>query len=157
MGLLGKLTGADQAKKQAKQARKISAKNTSNALGQLTPEAMQGMMQQLYSKYMALLGPQAMFGQQALTAGASRTGTLGSGLSKSLSAGLQGQMAQGALQKSIEPAMNIASQRASIYANQPVIANPARNGLSDLVDLAMQFYTGGQMSTGSVGQQAKGF
>lgn len=164
MGFLGKisdaiggLTGANAAKKQAKEAKKAAAKRTSASLGELTPEAMQAMMQQLYSKYMALLGPQMMFNQQALGANASRTGTLGGGLNRSLSAGLQGQMAQGALAKSIQPAMDIATQRAGIQAQQPIITNPARTGLTDLVDLATQFYTGGMMSTGSTQQQPRVF
>lgn len=157
MGLLGKLTGADKAKKQAKDARKMAARREAGALGELTPEAMQAMMQKLFTQYMSLLGPSAQFSQQALGASASRSGTLGGGVNRALSAGIPGQMAQGALGKAMGGAMDIGQQRAGIRMEHPIITNPARSGLTDLVDLALQYYSGGQMGTGSMQQGPRQF
>ena len=157
MGLLGKLTGADKAKKQAKDARKMAAQREGAALGELTPEAMQNLMQMFFSKYMALLAPQMMHAQQGIAASAGRTGKTGAGLTRALSAGVPGQFANVALGKSIEPALSVAGQRAGIRMEKPIITNPARSGLTDLADLALQYYTAGTVSTGSTKQGPRTF
>ena len=155
MGLLGKLTGADAAKKSAKQARKLAGEREAGALGELTPEAMQAMMSMFMQRYMAQLAPSMMSAKQGLAARAGRSGMIGSGLYSQLQAGIPGQFAQGALGKAAESSMGVASQRAGIRMQKPIIANPARTGLTDLVDLAMQYYTFGQGGTGSTQQQAQ--
>ena len=157
MGLLGKLTGADKAKKQAKSARKYAMQREQGALGQLTPEAMQAMMQQFFSKYMALLSPNMMAGQQGAGASAARSGLTGAGMNRSIAAGIPGLTAQKALGMSIDPALKVAGQRADVVMGRPIITDPARGGLTDLMDLATQFYTGGAMSTGSVNQGPRQF
>ena len=157
MGLLGKLTGAEKAKKQAKDARKYAGQREQAALGQLTPEAMQAMMQQFFQKYMALLSPGMMAGQQGLGASAARSGLTGAGMNRSMAAGIPGLTSQKALGMSIDPAMRTASQRADVIMGRPIVTDPARNGLTDLVDLAAQYYSGGTMSTGSMQQGPKQF
>lgn len=157
MGLLGKLTGADAAKKQAKSARKQAAQREGAALGELTPQAMQQLMQMFFSQYMAQLAPQLMASQQRLGAGAAGMNLGGAGLTRSLKAGLPGMYAQGALQQAIEPTMRTAENRAGIRMEKPIITNPARTGLTDLVDIALRYYSGGLASTGSLDQKAKTF
>lgn len=153
MGLLGKLTGADAAKKQAKQARKLGSEREAAALGQLDPKAMQALMQMFFSQYMAQLAPSMMNAQQGLATKAGRSGMMGSGLYGQLQAGIPGQFANMALGRAIEPTINIAQQRANTIMGRPIVANPARTGLTDVVDLVAQYYSGGQMSTGSTKQQ----
>lgn len=157
MGLLGKLTGADAAKKQAKNARKQAAQREGAALGELTPQAMQQMLNMFFSQYMAQLAPSLMNSQQKLGAGAAGAGLSGAGLTRSLKAGLPGVYAQGALQQAIEPTMRTAENRAGIRMEKPIITNPARNGLTDLVDMALQYFSYGGASTGSTKQQPKVF
>lgn len=153
MSVLGALTGANAAKKSAKQGRKLADQREAGALGELTPEAMQGIMNMLMQRYMAMLAPNMMSAQQGLAAKAGRSGMMGSGLYSQLQAGIPGQFANAALGKATEGGLGIASQRANIRMQKPIITNPARTGLTDLVDLVAQYYSGGQMSTGSTKQQ----
>jgi hypothetical protein len=157
MGLLGKLTGSDAAKKQAKDARKQAALREGAALGELTPEAIQKLMQVFFSKYMQMLAPQMMSAQQKVGANLSGAGLGRSGFGKQLKAGIPGQFSQMALGQSIGPAMSTAENRAGIRMDKPIITNPARNGITDLVDLVAQYYTAGGMSTGSTRQQPRIF
>ena len=151
MGLLGKLTGADAANKKAKGvAQKVEAQKQA-ALGELTPEAFQEML----SFFMPLLRAQSAQGmqfamQQAAAAGA-RSGALGSsGVFGQLQAGIPGQFALKNLSQGLGLTSNVQSQRAGIISGSPVVSNSAgRGGLTDLADLALQFYTGGQVSTGA--------
>jgi len=131
MGLLGKITGAEAANKAAGKARKDSKLREQAALGELTPQAMQAMMNMFMQKYMAMLAPNMMSAQQGLAAKAGRSGMMGSGLYSQLQAGIPGQFANAALSKATESGMGVASQRANTIMGRDIVQDPGRSGLGD--------------------------
>ena len=152
MGLLGKITGSESAKKSAKRQRKDAALREGAALNELTPQAMQALMQQFFSKYMALLSPNMMAGQQGAGASAARSGLTGAGMNRSIAAGIPGLTAQKALGMSIDPAMSVASQRSNTIMGRPIIPNAVSPGyLGELLTIGR-----GMNELGEIGKNMSG-
>ena len=124
------------------------------ALGELTPEAINNLMQMFYGKFFRQMAPQMQFAQQGLKAGAARTGLSHAGLTQQLAAGIPGQFSQSALAQAYGAAAPIASQRAGIRAGRKIAIQPARSRAKhDLLNTWMQFYTGGNTGGGTQGNE----
>jgi hypothetical protein len=148
MGL--NLTGWSSAKRSNKERRRTEQAiddREKMSLGELTPEAMQAMMQMFYSKYMALLAPQMMGAQQRLGATAARGGMTGSGLMAQLKAGIPGQFANMALGQAIEPSLRVASERAGIRKAKPIQFRPTRSHFGDLMGVGATMWGGNNPET----------
>ena len=121
------LTGRDVEKSARSESRGARARG----LGELTPEAIQSLINMFQSNFFASLAPQMQAAQQGAAAGAGRTGSAGAGVTQQLRAGIPGQFSIGALGKAIPLAGGIASQRAQIASGKdPVV----RSGLGAAID-----------------------
>lgn len=125
MGIGGTLLSSYGARKEAKSKNKEEKKKTQAALGELTPEAMQGLMQKFYTQFMAQMNPQMQAVMQGISANLGRSGMRGAGVAEQFKAGVPGQYAQGALGKSFGAAMPIAQGRAGIQAGREISTVPS--------------------------------
>ena len=98
------------------------SKNTEAALAQLTPEAIQKLMQMFYTQNYAQMMPQMQGAQGSLGAAAARSGLTGAGVTQQLRAGIPGQFANAALGQASNQALGVAGQRASTLSGAPVSA-----------------------------------
>ncbi len=154
MGLLGKLTGADAANKQAKGvAQKVEAQKQ-EALGELTPEAFREFLNFFMPFLNAQSAPAQQFALQGAKTSAGRSGSSFAGLSRALQAGIPGQFAASNLSSALKTTLGVQQGRAGIISGSPIVSNSAgRGGATDVADLALQFYSGGALSTGATQSQ----
>lgn len=144
MGLLGKLTGADAANKQARGLAQKSEAQKQAALGELTPESFQEFLNFFLPLLNAQSAPAMQFalsrlGNTAGRAGFSRGGSAGSGLLAQLGAGIPGQFAASNLSSALRTTLGLKTARAGIISGTPLLPNSAgRSALADITDQGKQ-------------------
>lgn len=155
MGLLGRLAGTDKKKKEAKALEKKMNMRRDAALGEMSPENIQALVQLFQQKYMGLLAPTLMNTQQSLGANAKSMGR--GGVFQQLKAGLPGQFANMAMSQAIPSAMNVAQTRAGIHQDTPVVSVPKGSAIEDIADWAVSmvssYYSGGANNRGTANSQ----
>ena len=125
MSIISELIGGHGAKREAKRANRAEEARVSGALGELTPEAIQGLIDMFFGKFYAQLNPQMQGAQQRLAANAGRRGLSHAGLTTQLSAGIPGQFANMAQGQAIGAAVPVAGQRASVRAGKQFTNPPS--------------------------------
>ncbi len=157
MGLLGKLTGADAANRSAKGIAQKTAAQQAAALNELTPEAFREFLNFFMPLLNAQSAPAQQFALQGARTSAGRSGSSFGGLSRALQAGIPGQFAASNLSSALRTVGQVQGARAGIISGTPILPNSAgRSGVSDTIDLAVKFFSGGLAGTGSLKGGSKG-
>lgn len=133
-------------RKESQSFNKAAKKREALALGELSPEAMQALMNMFFTKYYAQLAPMLQGAQQGLGASGGRYGLTGSGVLQQLRAGLPGQFAGKALQQSVPSALGTAQQRANIRQGTPF--QIGQSGMSIIGDMLQSFASMGGLGAG---------
>lgn len=117
-GAVGGLLGGISDRRAAKGANKFSKQQTKHALTELSPQAIQQMIQMFLKQNMGSVLPYMQASLGGLAGGAAKAGLTGAGVIKQLQAGIPGQAYLGALRPSISEGTDIAKNRAATWMGQ---------------------------------------
>lgn len=124
-------------RKESRSFNKAARKREALALGELTPEAMQSLINLLFTKYYGQMMPLMQASQQRIGSQAGRYGLTGAGVTQQLRAGLPGQFAGAALGQAVPGALGIAGQRAGIRQGTPF--QVGKSGMGIIGDMLQSF------------------
>lgn len=116
LGAVGGILGGISDRRAGKGSNKERKKMQQMALGELTPEAMQRLISQFYTHFMAQMNPQMQAVMSNIGTQAGRSGLTGAGVVQQLKAGVPGQFSQGAMGNAFGAALPIAKQRSGVYS-----------------------------------------
>ena len=139
LGLVGSVLGFG-GKRAAKQSNRAEEARIRAALGELTPEAIQGILSKLFTQYYGQMNPVMQMALSRIGTNAGRYGMTGAGVTQQLKAGVPGQFANLAMGQAIPSALGIAGQRAGIQASKRY--KPVPTNWNEQMRTAANFWSG---------------
>lgn len=118
-GVIGDITGSTH--RAEKRTAKRAGRATQNAVNVLDPNAILKIVQQFMSPSNAALMGMMNQSQDAARTGLARRGLTGTGFGNATLAGIPAAFNMQAYIDALQRAMQISSQKAGVYANQPIV------------------------------------